>query len=225
MNHESGIVWRFAPLRKSRENVVVDQSRRSFLVARRLAKRLILSQENRAEPGEATIDIVSRNRSGRGIRPEISIDGHPVSWCLSISHTDTAVLVALGAEPGVSIGVDLVKNEPLGPGFAAAWLDDEERCLAEAGDRLEVCRLWAAKEAAYKAINRGDPFAPRRVQIRRSAAGGYTCVYRDIDLTGRCRINVWPCDDHLAALAVFHPSLHPCGPVNPDAAELSISRR
>jgi len=178
------------------------------LAAREMARQLIVEQAELAESDDCAIEIISRDRLGRGIRPRVLIAGRPVPWCLSISHTETAALVALCTAAEVAMGVDLVKIEPLGSGFGRAWFDADERELAAGEDPnhpLETCCLWAAKEAAYKAINSGDSFAPRQIRVRKLADGSYTCIYRGVDLSSRCSIDTWLSTDHVAALAILSP--------------------
>jgi len=221
MNASPAITWRFAylgrlevssaeaaaawlsPADRDALAMLGDPVRRAgSLAARMLAKQLILERENLAPSDAPAIEVVSRDASGRGTRPQVSVDGRVRPWCLSLSHTDLAALAALCTTEGTSIGVDLVKIEPLGPGFQRAWFDAEERRLAAGDDPLETCRIWATKEAVYKAAGSGDPFSPRQIQVRGAPGGAFTCVYRGVDLADRCRVDTWAYPDHVAALAV-----------------------
>ncbi|MBN1590976.1 MAG: 4'-phosphopantetheinyl transferase superfamily protein [Pirellulales bacterium] len=199
--------------------------RRSWIEARILAKQLILECESIASSDDPrAIEVVSRDSEGRGRRPRVAIAGHLMPWCLSISHTDEAVAVVLCTSPNLSVGVDLVKRESLGPGFLRTWFDRSEQQWV-IDEKVEVCRLWAVKEAVYKAMGLDDSFAPRRILIREVPGGGYTGVYRGVDLVDRCHVDTWPYEDHLVALAtVEHPISHRV-PVAPAIIQSSSLRR
>ncbi len=198
--------------------------RRNWLAGRILAKQLILEHAEVPCRDARAIDIMSCDAFGRGHRPQIRVRGRVKPWCLSISHTSEAVLVALCTTPGVSIGVDLVKDEPLGPGFPKVWFDPSEQWAA-ASDATEVCCLWAAKEAFYKAINRDDSFTPRAIHVRQLPDGDYTCVFRGVDMAGCCRVETWSCGNHLAALATFNHTVIPRESALLPEIQTSTSRR
>jgi phosphopantetheinyl transferase len=173
--------------------------REEWLLGRVLARQLVAE-----ELGDSSaIEILSRDGLGRSVRPIVTIAGQPLPVSLSISHTRLAVLVALCAVPGVSIGADLVPCAPLGNGLMEFWFDEQEQLLAENCGALEACRLWAAKEAVYKAANENDSFAPRQISLARAVVGGeFRCTYRGAALGDRCRISTWDCDEHFAVIAV-----------------------
>jgi hypothetical protein len=50
------------------------------------------------------------------------------------------------------------------------WLSNDERTLLASGGGLSPTHLWAAKEAAFKTLPAGEPFAPRQIWISCSAA-------------------------------------------------------
>jgi phosphopantetheinyl transferase len=190
-----------------------DPSRREgWLQARVLAKQLILVHERALICDASEIDVVSCDAFGRGVRPRVAIGGRAMPWSLSISHTETAALVALCTVPGLSVGVDLVHAASPSRGFLRMWFDGPERELMAAGDWQEPCRIWAIKEAVYKAVNHNDPFAPRQVRVRRAWGGEYTCTYRGVDLSGRCRIATWPSGEHVIAMAGVDHSARPAAP-------------
>lgn len=174
------------------------QRREEWILARALARQVITE-----ELGESSaIGIFSRDGQGRSVRPIVTIAGQQLPLSLSISHTRRAVLVALcGVD--VSIGADLVPCAPLGNGLMDFWFDEQENRLAKNGGALEACRLWAAKEAVYKAANENDPFAPRRISLARGPDGEFRSTYRGVALGDRCRITTWECDQHFAAIAVL----------------------
>jgi phosphopantetheinyl transferase len=174
--------------------------RQAWLAARVLAKQLILAQASLSHYDATMIEIMSRDAQGRGRRPDVRVGGNATPWSLSISHTRAGVGAALCSVPGVSLGIDLVQDGPLGAGFLRTWFDAAEQKSIAAGDAAELHRLWAVKEAVYKAANQGEPFAPRRIRVHMASGGGYTCTYRGVALGDHCRVETSRHGDHLVAL-------------------------
>ena len=205
-----------------------DRRRREgWLLARVLAKRLLLEHFDDVADARA-IEIIFRDARNKATRPLATIDGRTLPCSLSISHTATALLAAICMAPGTSIGVDLVQIERLRPAFVRTWFHGDEQALiaTEASgepDSLAVCTLWAVKEAAYKAANRGDGFAPRQICIRRLPSGGYTCTYRGADLSNDCRIRAWIAGNHVAALATASSKAAPFAAVEPAVAAVAVA--
>ena len=61
--------------------------------------------------------------------------------------------------------------------------------------------VWALKEAIYKAVHRGEGFAPRRIEVRLRDTGNYAGKYRGVSLDDVCRLRTWEQDGHVMALA------------------------
>jgi phosphopantetheinyl transferase len=180
-------------------NAMRSQQRQiTWLAGRVLAKQLLVAcwsdddSDNKFE-SPAEIHIESRSASNRlGIRPRVSVRGQELDWGLSISHSKRGVLVAVAAD--ASVGVDLVcpnecRGESLAWCFSAA-----ERCwlaaLPSHGHGAE--RLWAMKEAVFKACPGSQGFAPQRIEI---VPGSPAC-------SGVRRLQCWRVDSQVAALAV-----------------------
>jgi len=149
-----------------------DSSRRQgWLAGRVLAKRMLLDhlaagRKEGTELQPRRVEIDSGDVRRRGRRPAVRLDGRSLPVSLSISHTDGAVLVALACEAGVSVGADLVDRAELGAGFARMWFTPaERRWLESEGDPELAATIWAIKEAVYKAVNRGEAFRPRSVEV------------------------------------------------------------
>ena len=116
-----------------------------------------------------------------------SLQGVSLEWSLSISHSCHGVLAAV-APPGVSHwrgpGVQHCQSRPgLRSHVVHPWRapGSPRRLYSSAST------IWAAKEAAYKASNHGEPFAPRRMCIRPLASGELACRSSD-DSGVDCRI-------------------------------------
>ncbi|HBO42463.1 MAG TPA: hypothetical protein DD670_00695, partial [Planctomycetaceae bacterium] len=232
MNLDLPVAWQFATMTDLARSVVGDAARwltdderktqaalraadyrRQWTAGRVLAKRLMLEQGGLPARDARAINITSRSAHGFGIRPRVTIDGDVVPCSLSISHTDGAVLAAFTTLSAISVGVDLVERQPFAPGFSRRWFTGSERELVAAGedDELEIGRIWAMKEAIYKAACHDEPFAPRRIRLE-PIAEGYTCVYRGLDLANRCRIQTWLCENYLCAEAVINGETSGCEP-------------
>jgi phosphopantetheinyl transferase len=177
--------------------------REEWNMSRLVAKQLILDVAVEQPTNSHAIEIRSRDALGRGVRPVVMINGRSARCSLSISHIKSAVIVAICDDPSVTVGVDLVQKAELGKGFLRAWFDEDEQSRINPDDAAEICRLWAIKEAVYKAANQNDPFAPRRIRLRTGSAGEYQCTYRGVELGDRCRVTTWECGDHIAALAAI----------------------
>jgi phosphopantetheinyl transferase len=178
------------------------QRQMTWLAGRVLAKQLLVAclsdgdSDNKFE-SPAEIHIESRSATNRlGIRPRVSVRGQELDWGLSIAHSNRGVLVAVAAD--ASVGVDLVcskecRCESLAWCFSAAerrWL----AALPSHGHGAE--RLWAMKEAVFKACPAGEGFAPQRIEIVSLGAPPGPAS------AGVRRLQCWRVDAHVAALAV-----------------------
>jgi phosphopantetheinyl transferase len=176
------------------------QRQMTWLAGRVLAKQLLaacLTDGDRKIQSPTEIDIESRSATNRlGVRPRVSVRGEQLDWGLSIAHSNRGVLVAVAAD--ASVGVDLVcskecRRESLVWCFSAAerrWL----AALPSHGHGAE--RLWAMKEAVFKACPTSQGFAPQRIEIvSLDAQPGAASA-------GVRRLQCWRVDAHVAALAV-----------------------
>ncbi len=181
-----------------------DERRRlAWLRGRMLAKQLIVTgSDGSSDTGLdgvdfASIDILSRDERGRSNRPRVWWGGVEQSWSLSISHTEAGALAALCVTDGISTGVDIAECQQLGAGFVRTWLTPgEQRWLRESRSADVAGFIWAAKEALYKACNRGESFDPRKVEVLPQG----TCKYRGRALRG-CELRSWRVGEHVAVLA------------------------
>ncbi len=184
--------------------------RAGWIAGRLLAKRLIVKHAlggSADAPGSelGRVEIQSGDVRGRRFRPEIAIDGRRLSWSLSISHTERGVLVGLAVGGLASVGVDLVEPAVYGDGFADVWFTPrEKRWVGTATDPYATATVWAIKEAVYKAVNRGESFAPRRIEVLPDASpGGFRA-----SIVGRPRRiytpQIWRTPQGEIAVAVAH---------------------
>jgi phosphopantetheinyl transferase len=181
-----------------------DASRRAGWLWGRLVGKGLLAEHL----GDPTLDpreirISSRDARGRAVRPVVRSRDLPVSACLSISHSDESVLVALCGRPGIRVGVDLVSMRSLRPGFLRMWFTAGEQAWLRRAGRDQAPVLWAIKEAVYKAANEGEPFKPRRVEVLPGASGDYACAYLGEAVGACCRIRTMPLDPYMAAFVTM----------------------
>lgn len=198
--------WLSAAEQRRLERIGDAGRRRAWLLGRLLAKRCVLAHvgyHRAAGPAlqAAQVEIDSGDPRRRGKPPQVLIDGGRQPWSLSIAHTQYAVLVALAKTPGICVGVDLVAPASYGPGFRKLWLTGTERSWLESrAQPHEVARVWALKEAIFKACNRGERFRPARIEVMRQHDGRYTGTYRGQDLPSASGICFRQFDRHVAAL-------------------------
>jgi len=180
-----------------------DVRRDTFLAGRILAKRLLRAQHCTAALARPSQITIRSDASSSGVRPRIMLDGHRLAYSLSISHTCDAVLVGGTNRFGVSLGVDLVRMRTLGAAFERSWLTETESAfLRQNEDDMTVADIWAMKEAVFKAVHRGESFAPRSVEILLEPEGT-TVHYHGRNLRDRCRLRVWRLGGEVAAVATY----------------------
>jgi phosphopantetheinyl transferase len=159
----SAAAWLTPAERETWSGLTNPQRRQAWLGGRMLAKRMILRHLPALRPAE--IEIHSRDSLGRSTRPRVTVCGRLQPWALSIAHSARFVFVALSAAPGLAVGVDVTAGPEPNAAFRDTWFSPGERrwCESPGG-----ATLWAIKEAVYKAVNRGEPFAPRRIEVFRT---------------------------------------------------------
>lgn len=147
--------------------------------ARDVAERLAAERIGRPRAG---IRVASLPPSGR---PVLLVAGEPAGNVVSLSHVEG--LVAAAVAEGVGVGIDLVDPAEAGRGLDV-WFTPDELAL-EPDDGLLRARLWAAKEAAYKAACLDEELRPRTVVIESLAPRAFTWTARGrfAEATGRGR--------------------------------------
>jgi phosphopantetheinyl transferase len=153
-------VWLAPAERETWLGLRSPQRREAWLSGRILAKQMVLRHLLAAHPAE--IEIHSLDSQEQGIRPRVTVCGRLQPWALSIAHSARSVFVALSATPGLAVGVDVTAGPEGDAGFWETWFSPAERRWSETPG---IATLWAIKEAVYKAVNRGERFAPRRIEI------------------------------------------------------------
>ena len=174
------------------------ERRAAGLAVRWLAKRLLLRDCEEAIPYRA-IEILSRDEAGRHVRPRLRWNGQSLDCSVSLAHTQQLVMVGVSPSSRDALGVDLVPAEPLGTSLVRAWFTPIEQDQVKQGGAWEACRIWAMKEAVYKAVNQNEPFRPRQVEIRRLSSGEYASDYGNGRLS-KGGIQWWYFDKHIVVL-------------------------
>lgn len=186
--------------------IKAENYRRSWTAARICAKYLWAAPADNRDLETADIpwselNIVSRNDKGQGIRPVLNERGLKIDRDLSISHTDDAVFVVLANRPDCRIGCDLVPLGSVTPKMARLFFRNDEDLPT---DPHWADRYWAVKEAAYKAGNYGQAFAPVSWRIaRRNATDAFFC--RDASFENGIEVPVvtFLHSGHVVAVAVI----------------------
>lgn len=151
-------------------------------------------------PEFTEISILSLDEKGRAVRPQIRLAGQARPWTLSITHSDRAILVAFSMDPNRKLGVDLCQQQCLTDRFIQTWFTSDEQKQLNQHSPLNVCRAWAAKESIYKAINRGESFAPRRIEVFWNN-NTVTCRYDHYVFGDELQLESWMIDNHVAVSA------------------------
>jgi phosphopantetheinyl transferase (holo-ACP synthase) len=150
--------------------------RASWLCGRLVGKELVrLALQSSCDL--SAISISSRNDRGESVRPRVTVHGEAMECSLSISHHERLIVGCLETSPGTSVGIDVVSHHNVTPGFVETWFTPHERDCLEAAGEHGACLFWAAKEAVYKAVNDGERFAPRKIEISRNATGALMARY------------------------------------------------
>ena len=124
--------------------------------------------------GEAVdaVRVASLPPSGRPVAV-VSGEPHPVS--VTISHVPGVVGAA--ACETAWVGIDIVDPAEAGRGLDV-WFTPDELALVPDDDGSLRARLWAAKEAAYKACRFDAGFSPRTVTIDTLTGTGFSWTAR-----------------------------------------------
>ncbi|MFM7138024.1 MAG: 4'-phosphopantetheinyl transferase superfamily protein [Planctomycetota bacterium] len=109
-------------------------------------------------------------------RPVLLVAGRAGRAAVSLSHVEGLVAAAVGSTTGVGVGVDIVDPAEAGRGLDF-WFTPDELAL-EPDEGLLRARLWAAKEAAYKAAGLDEELRPRTVAIESLGSHGFTWTAR-----------------------------------------------
>jgi phosphopantetheinyl transferase len=163
-SHAGAPGWMSAGERQ-RWSSLTDAGRRAFVASRRLLRDALAEATGlpadgwqvSAEAGSAP--LASRLDSERGVAPQVSI-AHCHGW----------VAVAVGADDGGAIGVDIECDRPprSDPAERAPLVmqgDELKRWQALAASEREAAllRAWVAREAWFKAAGAGAPWDFRRL--------------------------------------------------------------
>ncbi len=153
-----------------------SQTAATWLLGRLLAKTQILRINSYAEMTWQDLTIQSRNEENRPIRPIVWHSQQPLALSLTLSHIDRSVLVAVVDDEQISLGVDLVAPSAVKPSVQRTWFTDREQQFASQSATV-AGQIWAAKEAAYKALQRGEPFRPFRLEVTPTSPASCFCTY------------------------------------------------
>jgi len=181
---------------------ITDSGRRAEWIAGRTVVKEWLCEKLGSGARTAEIAIISRDGFGRAVAPRAFWKGSLLPWSISITHAANTVLVALAPGAEERIGADLVPLEGVMPRRLEVWMTPREARwvnLATAGQRRwRTAALWAAKEAAYKALNEGEVFAPEEISVACSDGDDWTAESR-----GRsCRLHRLDLDALVGVIAV-----------------------
>ena len=218
---DDGLNWLSGPERVECDHWRSPIRRQAWLSGRWIAKQMVCQRWSLDSESMPDISIRSIDQNGQAVRPSIEIQGVPeTAYCLSITHTEKAVLVALSNTSATRVGIDLCDQKDLPDSFAQTWFTPLERqqldSLAADPDaypheavvektRLRtnwITKTWATKESIYKAYNRGEPFAPLQIEVFWDAKTP-VCRYGDHLFGDELQLTTWNVDNHIAVSAVI----------------------
>jgi phosphopantetheinyl transferase len=137
----------------------------------------------------------------------VFIGGRQQPWNFSLAHCDHSVFAAVSSDEEVPVGVDLVPREIGQRGFADFWLTSRERRAWRPYDECQsIAKIWAVKEATYKAIGQGEPFEPTRFEVLLTA-DGLTCCWNGPTPSSTPRIEVFDAGPHVAVMVAINKVL------------------
>jgi phosphopantetheinyl transferase len=135
----------------------------AWLGGRWCAKQLLCSHLGVTKSQLSRIHVQTRNGLQQGVRPWVFLDGQLQSTQISLAHSSRlATAVLLGEEVG-EIGIDISDPDANHEAVREFWFSDHEVAWCEAGVSPQA--IWSLKEAIYKAVNQGEPFRPRGLDI------------------------------------------------------------
>lgn len=171
--------------------------RREAYISGRITARCLLADYAALS---SHVEILSREPGGRSCRPRVYIDGQLNQWHVSLSHRADKVLVAIATRP---LGCDLESITELPESFQAMWYTDQERDWLNSSPGTPSSTIWAVKEAAYKAVNRGEGFRPETFHVRPTDGTHWTCTTHSGNTRINCRVS-YSCSS-VVALAITSP--------------------
>ena len=124
------------------------------------------------------IEILSEDPAAITSRPVVCIDDIPIDLNISITHLDQTVAVAV-TDSQCRVGIDLVRIQPITPGFAEVWLTENEQHQLHTSNNpaLNAAMNWSTREATFKATEIENEFRPARWSVV-LADNHADCFYR-----------------------------------------------
>ena len=131
-------------------------------------------------------------------RPIVTVQGRATPFSVSLSHVGRLCGAAV-CDTG-NVGLDIVDAMAAGDGLDA-WFTSDELALMPDDDGLLRARLWAAKEAAFKAARIDEEFRPRAAAIEHLWSSGFLWSVRGSHRLVR-GAGVFVLGTHLVAVSV-----------------------
>ncbi len=167
-NLPAGVEWLAPAEARVYAGLGIEKRRKDWLLGRWTAKQAV-STLRRVHGLHALEDRRIEVLAATDGAPAVRIDGVPVPWTLSISHSSGRSLCAL-VEARVGLGCDLERIEPRSETFVVDYFTEAERqwmAASPAEDRPWLANLiWSAKESALKVSRTGLRADTRAVEVR-----------------------------------------------------------
>ena len=187
-----------------------DRQRRSWLAGRICLKFLWyrFNQENQDKSVDensiswSTINVSSWNEHGEGVSPVLYVDGNRIDRHFSLSHSDFSVLAVLSKQKDRRIGCDLVPLGSFSHRINPFIFHPAEQKMIDGTTEETADRIWAVKEAVYKATSTDRPFAPLQWHVERLNDDIFICRSSESSVV----VSTWRHDDHALAVTVVDVS-------------------
>lgn len=201
--------------RRELEHFTHPERRRQWLSGRYLVKRLL--NDTPFVAATSSVEILSRDARALGTRPRVVVDSCELNTSISLSHNAHGVLACVSRE--FAVGVDLIEPGVRSDGFYRLWFHDSERQWIDEDRANRGPLVWSIKEAVYKAVNQGEGWDPRAVEVDCCGDSFESAMvsYRG-QLLDKAAIEWIDCDNQLAVIV----SLSAANRVNRVEAQVAL---
>ena len=150
--------------------------RQSFVAGRLLAKQAIAHCLKYGDLSQ--IEILNDSPDQSTSRPIAYQNGYPLDVCVSISHVEELIAVAVTRLPD-TVGIDVTPIAFPPPAFLNLWMTASSwSSISDSNDpALAASKNWAAREAAFKLAQEDTVFKPTDWSML-CDDDVYRCLYR-----------------------------------------------
>lgn len=161
-----GEAWLAPAERSTLAEMRFPRRRKEWRLGRWTAKSALAAHLNIGRPSLVLPRLEIRaNEDGA---PDALIDGRPLPWSVSLSHSQGLAMAAVTVRD-TAVGCDLERIEPETPRYVMPYLTEREQGYLEqlpvASQPHLATLLWSAKESALKTLRTGLTLDTKAVEI------------------------------------------------------------